>query len=163
MINIDTFLILVIFIILLIFIYYTYFTIKKKQNNNNKIILEPFFDNKVKIDTNLQNYNIKNEGFVNELIPIKNEIDYINPRIHTYYDNTAIGDELISDYKTINNYNNYNAIDSQFCDCKPKQFINLNKDFITKHFTKGNSTDLPIANIHINFLSNCSDKISKNI
>tara|TARA_B110001450_G_scaffold224235_1_gene221750 strand:- start:5041 stop:5526 length:486 start_codon:yes stop_codon:yes gene_type:complete len=161
MINIDTFIILIIFITLLIFIYQTYFRIK--NNNNNIVITEPFFDNKLKIDTDLQNYDIKNKGFVNELIPVKNEIDYINPRIHTYYDNTAIGDELISDYKTVNNYNNYTAIDSQFCDCKPKLFINLNKDFIKKHFTKGNSTDLPIGNIHINFLSNCSDKISNNI
>jgi hypothetical protein len=145
------------------FVYQTYFRIKKKINTNT-VITEEFFDNKkLKIDTDIQNYNIKNEGFVNELIPVKDEVDYINPRINTYYDVTKIGDELISDYKKINNYNNYNAIDSQFCDCKPKQFINLNKDFIKKHFTKGKSTDLPIANIHINFLSNCSDKISNNI
>lgn len=161
--NIDTLLILIIFIILIMFVYQTYFRIKKKINTNT-VITEEFFDNKkLKIDTDIQNYNIKNEGFVNELIPVKDEVDYINPRINTYYDVTKIGDELISDYKKINNYNNYNAIDSQFCDCKPKQFINLNKDFIKKHFTKGKSTDLPIANIHINFLSNCSDKISNNI
>jgi len=161
--NIDTLLILIIFIILIIFVYKTYFRIKKKKNTNT-VITKEFFDNKkLKIDTDIQNYNIKNEGFVNELIPVKEEVDYINPRINTYYDVTKIGDELISDYKKINNYNNYNAIDSQFCDCKPKQFINLNKDFIKKHFTKGKSTDLPIANIHINFLSNCSDKISNNI
>ena len=161
--NIDTLLILIIFIILIIFVYKTYFRIKKKKNTNT-VITKEFFDNKkLKIDTDIQNYNIKNEGFVNELIPVKDEVDYINPRINTYYDVTKIGDELISDYKKINNYNNYNAIDSQFCDCKPKQFINLNKDFIKKHFTKGKSTDLPIANIHINFLSNCSDKISNNI
>jgi len=159
--NIDTFLILIIFFILFVFIYYIFY---KKNTINNKILVkEPFYNNQIKINTDINKYNIKNEGFVNELIPVNEELDYINPRINTYHYDTEIGDELIQDYKKNNNLNNYSAIDKQFCECKPKQFINLNKDFITKHFTKGQSTDLPIANIHINFLSNCSDKISNNI
>ena len=79
--NIDTFLILIIFFILFVFIYYTFY---KKNTINNKILVkEPFYNNQIKINTDINKYNIKNEGFVNELIPVKEELDYINPRIKT--------------------------------------------------------------------------------
>lgn len=160
--NINTFIILLIFIILLTFIYNTYFIIKEKQKKK-KVSIEPFFTNNIKIITDTNKYNITNEGYVDELIPVKNEVNYINPRINTYHSYNKIGDELIVDYKKKNNYNNYNSIDAQFNDCKPKLFMDLNKKFYKNHFTKQQSTDLPIANIHTSLLCNTSDKLSNYI
>ena len=41
--------------------------------------------------------------------------------------------------------------------------MDLNKKFYKNHFTKQQSTDLPIANIHTSLLCNTSDKLSNYI
>lgn len=163
----NNILILFVFIILLIFIYYTYF--KCSVSNNKKEIIEPFFTDDISINTNIN--NIYNKGFVNELMPQQNELiteekkfNYFNNTINTKHQPNNIGDELISDYKSINDLNHFDDINNVFNNCKSKNNImaNLNKNFYDNHFTKKKSEDLPIANIHSSFLISKPIKLSEN-
>ena len=151
----NIFIIFFIFIILSILIYYTYSYNNNNYNNNNTKISEPFFSNNTNINTNLNNYNIKKiEGFVDETIPTKNNFNYLKTSIPLKYDTQKPGDEIISNYKQLNNKNNFDDIDKIFDNCNSNQFDIYNKEFYDKHFIKNKSTDLPIANIHTNFLLN---------
>ena len=70
--------ILFIFIIIFIMIYHTYNNLKKSIPE--KKIIEPFYVSNVNINTNLDHSTVNTNGFVNELIPKKKELNSIKTK-----------------------------------------------------------------------------------
>ena len=153
--------ILFIFIIIFFMIYHTYNNLKKSIPE--KKIIEPFYVSNINIDTNLDHSILNTNGFVNELIPKKKELNSIKTKtINTCNKYEGINNGLISNYKELNNLNNTDEISKIFDECKPKKFNNINKEFFDKHFyKKDESTDLPLANAPTNFLLKNSLKLSE--
>ena len=142
-------------------IYHTYNNLKKSIPQ--KKIIEPFYVSNINIDTNLDHSILNTNGFVNELIPKKKELNSIKTKtINTCNKYEGINNGLIPNYKEINNLNNTDDISKIFDECKPKKFNNINKEFFDKHFyKKDESTDLPLANVPTNFLLKNSLKLSE--
>lgn len=154
--NLNLFAIFLIFIIFITLILSTQkFNINNVDDNN---IIENFYLDNLNIDTDIDNYFIDHNNFANELIPNKKEFNYINNKIITVQPDKKPGIEIIK------NYNNNN---NDLLNCSYNNDIDFNevdKSYYNKYqYKKNNSTtDLPIANTHIQFLltnnkfSNCN-------
>ena len=151
---------LAIFLIFIIFITLILSTQKFNINNiDNDNLIENFYLDNLNIDTDVNNYVIDHNNFSNELIPNKKEFNYINNKIITVQPDKKPGIEIIKNYN--NNYdllNCYNFNDDHI------DFNEVDKSYYNKYQSKKNNstTDLPIANTHIQFLltnnkiSNCN-------
>lgn len=149
----NNIIIFLIFCLTLSLIYTSYIKFEKKysiQDKTKKKQIDNFFIDDLSIksfDENNESFNDK-EGFINELIiskkKINNDVKYLDVSIKTEDNITKPGEELIkkqnsTDFNKLNNiYNNYNE----------------NKSKHTYEKIKKLSTDLPIANLHINLLLN---------
>lgn len=143
---------LAIFLIFIIFITLILSTQKININNiDNDNIIENFYLDNLNIDTDVDNYYIDYNNFANELIPNKKEFNYINNKIVTVQPNKKPGIEIIKNYN--NNYDLLNYSYNNHID-----FNEVDKSYYNKYQSKKNNstTDLPIANTHIQFLLNNS-------
>lgn len=149
----NNIIIFLIFCLILSLIYTSYIKFEKKysvKDKTKKIQIDNFYVDDLSIkgyDENNESFNNK-EGFINELIiskkKINDEVKYLDVSIKTEDNITKPGEELIkkqdsADLNKLNNfYNNYNENKSNHIYEKMKKL----------------STDLPIANLHINLLLN---------
>ena len=149
----NNIIIFLIFCLTLSLIYTSYIKFEKKysiQDKTKKKQIDNFFIDDLSInsfDENNESFNNK-EGFINELIipkkKINNDAKNLDVSIKTEDNIAKPGEELIKkqdspDLNKLNNiYNNYNE----------------NKSKHTYEKSKKLSTDLPIANLHINLLLN---------
>jgi hypothetical protein len=149
----NNIIIFLIFCLTLSLIYTSYIKFEKKysvQDKTKKTQIDNFFIDDLNIksfDKNNESFNNK-EGFINELIipkkKINDKVKYLDVSIETEDNITKPGEELIKkqdspDLNKLNNiYNNYNENKSKHIYEKMKKI----------------STDLPIANLHINLLLN---------
>lgn len=149
----NNIIIFLIFCLTLSLIYTSYIKFEKKysvQDKTKKKQIENFFIDDLRIrsfDENDDSFNNK-ESFINELmIPkkkINDEVKYLDVSIETEDTFTKPGEELIKkqDIKNLSELNN--VYDN----------YNKNKSNHTYEKVKKLSTDLPIANLHINLLLN---------
>lgn len=149
----NNIIIFLIFCLTLSLIYISYIKFEKKysiQDKTKKTQIDNFFIDDLSIksfDENKESFNDK-EGFINELIiPKKNindKVKYLDVSIKTEDNITKPGEELIKK-QDIKNLSELNNIYDNY---------NKNKSNHTYEKVKKLSTDLPIANLHINLLLN---------
>lgn len=149
----NNIIIFLIFCLTLSLIYTSYIKFEKKysvQDKTKKKQIENFFIDDLSIksfDENDDSFNNK-DSFINELmIPkkkINDDIKYLDVSIETEDTFTKPGEELIKKQDTKNLSELNNVYDN----------YNKNKLNHTYEKVKKLSTDLPIANLHINLLLN---------